>query len=137
MTTSHEIEVYVRFCETDAAGHVNNTSYFFYLEEARLKYFDTLGIVEDERLNFILASTTCDYVAQAYAGQTLKVSTNVSKIGVKSFSVNHVITEADTGKEIAKGSAALVCFNYFEQRTKSIPASLRDNLESKIVKSTI
>jgi acyl-CoA thioester hydrolase len=35
-----EVPVRVRFCETDMAGHVNNTSYFIYLEEARGKFFE-------------------------------------------------------------------------------------------------
>jgi len=29
----HEIQVNVRFSETDALGHINNASYFVYLEE--------------------------------------------------------------------------------------------------------
>lgn len=132
MTTSNEIEVYVRFCETDLAGHVNNTSYFLYLEEARTKFFRVLGIDRDHRdsaLDFILASTKCDYLAQSYAAQTLKVFTNVSRIGTKSFTLHHLITEADSGIEIAKGTAVTVCFNYENQKTESIPDSLRENLE--------
>lgn len=34
----HELKVNVRFSETDALGHINNTSYFIYLEEARMKF---------------------------------------------------------------------------------------------------
>lgn len=140
MSASNGIEVYVRFSETDAAGHVNNTSYFLYLEEARTKFFHAIGIGEEDphsSLNFILASTKCDYLAQAYAGQTLKVSTNVAKIGTKSFSVKHVITNADTDLAVAQASATIVCFNYVEQKTESIPAPLKDKLESKRAKQQI
>lgn len=136
MTTSNEIEVYVRFCETDLAGHVNNTSYFFYLEEARTKFFRVLGIDRDHRdstLDFILASTKCDYLAQAYAAQTLKVFTTVSKIGTKSFTLTHLITDTVSGTEIARGTAVTVCFNYVEQKTVSIPDSLRENLKTHFV----
>ena len=38
-----ELEVNVRFSETDALGHINNTSYFIYLEEARMKFFEALA----------------------------------------------------------------------------------------------
>ena len=31
----YEFEIMVRFGETDAAGHVNNASYFIYFEEAK------------------------------------------------------------------------------------------------------
>lgn len=135
MSQIHEIEVYVRFSETDAAGHVNNTSYFLYLEEARTKLFKDMVIGEDDEqsyLNFILASTTCDYLAQAYGGQTLKISTSVSKIGEKSFSVEHEIREADKDLVVARGFATMVCFNYDNQKTELIPARLREDLESKM-----
>lgn len=140
MSASHEIEVYVRFSETDAAGHVNNVSYFSYFEEARTKLFRDIGIDEDHKqshLSFILASTKCDYLAQAYAGQMLKVSTNVSRVGNKSFSVKHVITNADTGLAVAEASATMVCFNYADQKTESIPATLRDNIESKMANHAV
>lgn len=140
MSLTHEIEVYVRFSETDAAGHVNNTSYFLYLEEARTKFFNGVGIGRDSPyayLSFILASTKCDYVAQAYAGQTLKVSTSVARIGTKSFDVKHVVTNADSKVIVAEGYATIVCFNYEEQKTEPIPASLKENLENKIAKHRV
>lgn len=136
MAKSHEIEVYVRFCETDAAGHVNNTSYFLYLEEARTKFFRVLGFDRENRdsfLDFILASTSCDYLSQAYGAQMLKILTNVSRVGTKSFSVDHLITDADTEETIAKGSAVIVCFNYEKQKTKDIPDTLRGTLESYLI----
>lgn len=136
MGKTHEMDVYVRFCETDAAGHVNNVSYFMYLEEARTKFFKELGMgdgLRDASFNFILATTACDYVAQAYAGQELHVSSNVAEIGTKSFRIQHEIIDDVTGKVIAKGTATMVCFNYEEQTTVPIPDFLRENLESWLV----
>ncbi len=54
----NKIDIYVRFCETDAGGHVNNTSYFFYFEEARTKFFETIGLGPSKRtIHFIVAQT--------------------------------------------------------------------------------
>ncbi|MGJ9457831.1 acyl-CoA thioesterase [Oceanobacillus sp. CF4.6] len=132
----HEIEVYVRFSETDAAGHVNNTSYFIYFEEARIKYLEQIS--KDSKRDFlpsnvILVTTSCDYIAQAYAGKILKITTEVSHVGNKSFRVDHVLTLADTGTVIAKGTAVLACFNYEEQKTVPIPDEIRVLLERKLV----
>ena len=132
----HEIEVYVRFSETDAAGHVNNTSYFLYFEEARLKFLEQVGIECNRDFlpsNVILVSTACDYVSQAFAGQILRITTEVSNVGNKSFKVNHVLTSADKGTVVAKGTAVLVCFNYEEQKTVLIPEEIRAILEQKLV----
>ncbi|WP_079527649.1 acyl-CoA thioesterase [Halobacillus hunanensis] len=131
---NHEIEVRVRFCETDTAGHVNNTSYFIYLEEARGKFFDDVLPDESETLGrFIVASTKCDFLNQAYFGQILKVSTWISHIGTKSFHFNHKIKAADSGVVIAKAEAAIVCFNYNEQKSEPIPENLREVLTGRLI----
>ncbi|WLR49166.1 acyl-CoA thioesterase [Halobacillus litoralis] len=60
----HESRLRVRFCETDMAGHINNTSYFIYLEEARGKFFqEVLPAHVNSVGRFIIASTTCDFVS--------------------------------------------------------------------------
>lgn len=93
----HEIQVTVRFCETDALGHINNASYFVYLEEARIRFFESIGYNMDIKgWNFILASTKCDFVSQGYFNQILAIKTYVSKIGTKSFQLEHDIVCAQT-----------------------------------------
>lgn len=136
---ANEIEVYVRFSETDAAGHVNNTSYFLYLEEARTRFFNRnlrLDFNGTEGLslnNFILASTKCDYISQAYAGEILKVNTTISHIGNKSFTFNHVITHADTNKVVVRATATMVSFNYSRQQSQPIPEEIRIYLQRNLV----
>ena len=130
MSNPHGIEVYVRFCDTDALGHVNNTSYFQYFEEARTKFFKEVYPDRTSAFSFILASITCDYVSQAFADQTLKVTTYVKRVGNKSFTVNHILSNPENGEKIANSDAVIVCFNYTDQETIIIPESLRLNLEN-------
>ncbi|MFC7321738.1 acyl-CoA thioesterase [Halobacillus campisalis] len=126
-------ETTVRFCETDAAGHVNNTSYFIYLEEARGKFFQ--HILKDHQTfgQFIIASTQCDFLSQAYFNQELEIFTWISSIGTKSFRFNHSIQAKETGDIIAKAEAAIVHFNYEEQRSEAIAAEIREVLEEQLV----
>lgn len=127
----HTVDIYVRYCETDAGGHVNNTSYFLYFEEARTKFFNEIGFGPGKRLiNFIVAQTTCDFLTQAYAGQMITVISKVSKIGMKSYTMTHEIRNSETGQSIATGSAVIVCFDFKEQKTKDIPNELRSLLEA-------
>ncbi|MDN4523085.1 acyl-CoA thioesterase [Fictibacillus fluitans] len=122
----HTIALTVRFCETDALGHINNTSYFIYLEEGRVKFFESLGLgISTEDWNFILASTTCDFKAQGYFNDRLSVHTSVSTVGNKSFVLTHEIKRTETGELIAKGSATLVYFDFKKQTTESIPDDVR------------
>lgn len=127
---THTTTVNIRFCETDALGHVSNTSYFIYLEEARIRMFEELEYGSDiKEWRFILASTKCDFINQAFFGQRLKIETNVSKIGNKSFQLVHRILDEKTGTLIALGESTVVYFNFETQKSEPIPDDLRKQLE--------
>jgi acyl-CoA thioester hydrolase len=131
---THTTIVNIRFCETDALGHVSNTSYFIYLEEARIRMFEELGCGSDlKEWRFILASTKCDFINQAFFGQRLKIETNVSKIGNKSFQLVHRILDEKTGTLIALGEATTVYFNFETQKSEPIPDDLRKQLEQYMI----
>lgn len=131
MKTIPEVDIYVRFCETDAGGHVSNTSYFLYFEEARTKFFRTIGfgLKDRKNFNFIVAHLSCNFIAQSYASQILSVTTSVSNIGTKSYTLVHEINDANTGALVANGSAVIVCYNFQEQHSIEIPTDLRTTLE--------
>lgn len=135
-----EFEIYIRFCETDAVGHVNNVSYFMYLEEARTRFFefiemDQLRQYSGRKLNFMVASAKCDYLNQAYARQRITVQTKVTRIGTKSFQLKQDIKNAKTGEHIATGGAVLVCFDFEAQKSVEIPFEIRSVLEQHLVKT--
>lgn len=132
---SHEVPVKVRFCETDALGHISNISYFIYLEEARTEFFAELGFGRDiDNWKIILASASCDFVSQGYYNQKLVVRTKVSKIGSSSFQVEHEIKDAENGKLIAKGQASAVHFNFKTQKSEVLPETNRRQLENHLIK---
>lgn len=132
----HEIQITVRFGETDALGHINNASYFVYLEEARIRFFETMGYKMDARnWNFILASTKCDFVSQGYFNQILSVKTYVSKIGNKSFQLEHEISCMRTKNLIAKANGVMVYFDFDKQRSEPLPESLKGSLVNNLVHS--
>jgi acyl-CoA thioester hydrolase len=132
----HEIHVTVRFSETDALGHINNTSYFIYMEEARIRFIKTLGLEMDiAKWNFILASTKCDFIKQGYFGQDLLIKTFVSKIGTKSFQLEHDIIDVQTNELIARGQAIMVSFDFEQQQSTPIQPLMREELMLYLVHS--
>jgi acyl-CoA thioester hydrolase len=132
----HEIQITVRFGETDALGHINNASYFVYLEEARIRFFEKLGYKMDAgNWNFILASTKCDFINQGYFNQALTLKTYVSKIGNKSFQLKHEITDSSTNGLIARANGIMVYFDFENQRSEPLPDRLRESLMYYLVQS--
>ncbi|TYR78607.1 acyl-CoA thioesterase [Priestia megaterium] len=129
----YETQVKVRFCETDALGHINNTSYFIYFEEARIQFFEKMGSpMNIKKWEYIVASTKCDFLAQAYFNQVLNIKTFIEKVGNKSFTISHEITDSQTGTLIAKGEAVIVYFNFDTQKSELLPDAVKQFLQSHI-----
>lgn len=129
----HTLTTRVRFSETDALGHLNNVSYYIYLEEARISLLEEIGCSMDtNEWSFIVASTGCDYLSQAYFRQQLLISTTVQKIGTKSFHLQHKMTDEATGEVIANGKSVLVYFNFKQQQSEALPEEIREKLQQYV-----
>ena len=83
----------VRFCETDALGHLNNVSYFIYYEQARLDYFRELNVMEDllsgNDMYVVTADLYCQFLGEVYYGEELEVKLRTTKIGNTSFDLEY------------------------------------------------
>lgn len=86
--------IQVRFSETDAFGHVNNTVAFVYFEQARIHFFQSLGVM-NEWVNgpnmIVTADLQCDYRKQVEFGETLLVGVKIAHIGRTSIDVHYLI----------------------------------------------
>ena len=93
----------VRFRDCDPMGHVNNAVYSTYLEQARI---GVLGGLDP----FILARVEIDFRAELRAGEEVEVATRCSRVGTKSFDLEHVV-RAD-GRVVAEAKSVLVGYDY-------------------------
>lgn len=130
MNIIEDIEVYVRFCETDMIGHVNNVSYFYYLEEGRSKFFDSVypRDMTNNKLNFVIVSVKCDYIDQAYASDTLRIKTSIKSIGNKSITFEQKVFKKETSILLMQSTCVCVCYDNETKKTVLIPPKLREVL---------
>lgn len=126
------LELKVRVSETDALGHINNKSYFDYMEEGRIDFLKKMDIPNEMNKVFILAKTCCEYLMQGYFGQTFLIKTNVKKIGIKSVTLTTLIVNKKTGDLVAKGEAIVVYFDMNKQESIEIPISYKEELRKYI-----
>lgn len=119
-TMSLKTTVRVRFCETDALGHVNNVSYFIYMEQARVDFLKGLGFDFTIQDRFVaIVSAKCDYISQAFFDQEIEIETYVEKVGGKSFTLNQDLIDKKTKTLIAKGQA--VCVFLAKDKSQALP----------------
>lgn len=74
-------------------------------------------------------------LSQGYFNQILTVKTWVSRIGGKSFQLDHEIVCTQTGNLLAKGNAIIVYFDFVEQESAVIPDLLRESLKQNLIET--
>jgi acyl-CoA thioester hydrolase len=120
----------VTFRDLDVFGHVNNAVYLTYVENARIGYMrDVLGIESLDDLLVIVANVNIDFRSRASLGETLDVGARVSRIGTKSFDMEHEVRGPD-GRLVAAASTALVTFDYRGDSTMPVPELWRERIEA-------
>lgn len=126
------LELQPRFSDTDALGHISNTTLPVWFEQARLPLFRIFHPTLDVKTwPLIIARVEIDFVAQSFWHLPVEVRTGVGKVGNSSF---QAIQEAwQDGKLIARGKAVLIQFDY--EAEKAVPIS--DEIRSQLTEHTI
>ena len=128
MSALFQKAVAVRFNECDGLGHVNNGTYFVYMEEARMEIFELFNpSLSLAAWNLIVASARCDFLEQVTYGERLLVFTWISKIGNSSFSVEHALQNI-SGVWVARGQAVLLAYDYEAKRPVALWPAVREAL---------
>jgi acyl-CoA thioester hydrolase len=101
---------HVRFGDCDAMGHANNAVYSTYLEQARIGALGGLA-------PFILARVEIDFRSELRAGDELQIRTRCTRVGTKSFELEHEIRTGD--RLAAEAKSVLVGYDY--ETASSVP----------------
>jgi acyl-CoA thioester hydrolase len=116
--------------DLDAFGHVNNAVYLTYIESARLGYMrEVLGIESLDDLAVIVAKVDIDFRSRATLGEILEVGARTSRIGTKSFDLEHEI-RGPADRVVALATTTLVTFDYRGDTTMPVPDLWRDRIEA-------
>jgi len=120
----HEVEIQVRFADTDALGHVNNAAYASYAELGRIALLRSVSWDEGGP---ILARIAIDFHAQVRLGSRVVVTTEVTRIGRSSIGLQQEVL-AD-GACAASIASVVVWFDYDAQRPVPVPDHVRAVLQ--------
>lgn len=125
------IECPIRWGDMDALGHVNNIVYFQYCEDARIAYFEALGINEfklqpSDGPGMVTASL--NFRKQLRYPGTVAVTANVTSIGGKSFVLGYTIRDLADGSVAADGSSVCVFVDYAAAKAKPLPRGMIERM---------
>lgn len=118
----HPMEV--RYGDLDPQGHLNNAKYLTYFEQARILYFEELGLFSKGQsfmdIGVIVADIHIKYLAPVYLGAVIRVGVRTEAIGHKSITIRETIEDANSGKLYADGTVVLVAYDYHEHKTTPV-----------------
>jgi len=130
MKAAVEIELTVLWGDMDALGHVNNAVYARWLEQARIAYFERVGLVGGGSVGPILARQAIDFVQPVVYPDRVRVAVGVSRIGTTSVTLSYVATSAaKQGAVVMRAESIIVVFDYAEGRKTPVSAELRTKIE--------
>ena len=108
--------VEVRFSDIDMAGHVHNSKYLSYFEQARIDFmFDMTGADWPWRKRgIVLGRNEIDYLVPVYLQDEIYIKTKCDHVGIKSFTLSYeLFKKTATGDLLCtKGRSILVCMDF-------------------------
>jgi acyl-CoA thioester hydrolase len=117
----------VRFRDLDAMGHVNNAVFATYVEQARIEYLRSLGVLEGPLyMGMILARLELDFVAPALPEGEIEIGVRPVRSGNKSFELEYALEQA--GRTVARATTVLVAYDYEQAQSVRLPDSWRNLL---------
>ena len=118
--------VALRWRDLDAFNHVNNSNFLTYLEEARIRWFESLG--EEwvtEAAAPLLAAVQVNYRKPIPYPAGVVVELNAQRIGSTSVTLGHHITSGDGATLYADGHVVMVWVDRANGTPVPLPPALR------------
>lgn len=118
----------IRWGDMDALGHVNNTVYFRYMEQARAEWLDAQARMapRDASRGCVIAHASCDYVAPLVYPGTVEVRMFLGDPGRTSLGSFYELWMA--GRRYAEGTARIVWIDLSTGRPTRLPDHVAEAL---------
>ena len=113
MLRQHEIQIRVRYQETDGQERLHHANYFTYFELGRTELLRAAGKsyreVEDAGYLLVVAEIGCEYFLPAAFDDLLTLRTTV--VGAKGARIKHLYEVFLDGKLLARGHSTVACID--------------------------
>ena len=119
----HTTNFVVRWGDMDGFGHVNNTVYFLYAQEARFALMHERNLhLNAHNISPILGATSCKFIRPIVYPETVTVETWFSHVNDKKAFFEHVIKSATkTDLIYAIIEATVIWFDFAANKSINIP----------------
>jgi acyl-CoA thioester hydrolase len=123
----YQMTIPIRWGDMDAMGHLNNTSYFRYMETCRIDWMHGAGCLPDSQGEGpVIVNAFCNFYRQLeYPGEVL-VKMYASEPARTTFETWVTMERADQpGLVCAAGGATTIWVDFPKQKAKALPDWVR------------
>jgi acyl-CoA thioester hydrolase len=136
VTATHDLELRVRYAETDQMGVVYHTNYLVWCEIGRTELIRALtGVsyakLEEEGVGLAVADLSIRYHGAARYDNLIRVRTTLTDARSRSVTFEYLITNAETGERLASARTVLVSLD-----ERGRPVVMPDHLRRRLDKET-
>jgi len=126
------VELPLYLSHLNAAGHLDNALLLTLVSETRARFFKALGYKESnvEGVGVILADAAVQYRSEAFHGETMVVAMGVDDFNKYGCDLPWLMSDRDSGREIACGKSGIVFFDYQARRIAPLPAAFRQRAQA-------
>lgn len=125
------LKLRIDWSDQDYFKHVNNVSFFKYIQSARVNYWDKIGLTdlyENTNVGPILASCKCDFKKPLYFPGEVIIQSYVKEVGNTSFSLHHQLFNG-SGEVVAEAIDIVVVFDFNKNIKVNIPSKTRSMIK--------
>ena len=128
----HVTTIPMRWGDMDAYGHVNNTVYFRFMEQARVEWCEEVGVeVRPGGLGPVIINASCTFLMPLTYPGMVEVRTYVGSIGRSSFQTYVEMRIEGDERIYAEGAAKVVWMNTQTGKSVLVPEHIRAALEAE------
>lgn len=116
--------------EMDLFGHINNVSYFKFIQAARVNYWETIGVnsLKEGGVGPMLLSTSCRFKQPLFYPGNIIIASSVTFIKNTSFGISHHIFN-DNGELSAEAEDVIVMFDFDKNEKVTVTDETRTRIE--------
>ena len=124
----HTTHIPVRWGDMDALGHVNNTVYFRFAEQARIEWLESIGIrdIVDVDEGVVIINASCTFLRPVTYPSTVEIRTLIGKPGTSSLPTYYEMRVVGDDTVVAEGASKIVWWNPKTGKSLPLPNFIRE-----------
>lgn len=127
----HVVPLQLRFNDIDVLGHVNNNAQLALFDVGKTEFDKTLrgSLADWNKVETVIVNINCTFMQQILFTDPMEVRTKVKKIGERSFVLQQILRNTETGAICSMSESVMVSIDFETRTSKPIPGNIVGDLE--------